>query len=113
MHDISKSRSDETRPLTGVFYTRSPARPNPLGLHPVAVREIDGTRMKIGPIEAFDGTPVVDIKVSVYACGWMTGFRILQFAIARMHVGYEALLMNDFPAQRRKLLALFRRQSCT
>jgi tRNA-Thr(GGU) m(6)t(6)A37 methyltransferase TsaA len=55
-------RSDESRPLTGVFYTRSPARPNPLGLHPVTVREIDGTRMKIGPIEAFDGTPVVDIK---------------------------------------------------
>jgi len=55
-------RSDESRPLTGVFYTRSPARPNPLGLHPVAVREIDGTRVKIGPIEAFDGTPVIDIK---------------------------------------------------
>jgi len=48
--------------LTGVFYTRSPARPNPLGLHPVTVREIDGTRLKIGPIEVFDGTPVVDIK---------------------------------------------------
>ena len=46
----------------GVFYTRSPARPNPLGLHPVTVREIDGTRVKIGPIEVFDGTPVVDIK---------------------------------------------------
>jgi tRNA-Thr(GGU) m(6)t(6)A37 methyltransferase TsaA len=55
-------RSDETRPLTGVFYTRSPARPNPLGLHLVTVREIEGTRVKIGPIEAFDGTPVVDIK---------------------------------------------------
>jgi tRNA-Thr(GGU) m(6)t(6)A37 methyltransferase TsaA len=66
-------RNDPTRPLTGVFYTRSPARPNPLGLHPVTVREIDppsrdgygatsGTRVKIGPIEAFDGTPVVDIK---------------------------------------------------
>ena len=54
--------SDESRPLTGVFYTRSPARPNPLGLHPVIVREIDGTRLKIGPIEAFDGTPVVDVK---------------------------------------------------
>jgi tRNA (Thr-GGU) A37 N-methylase len=39
-----------------------PARPNPLGLHPVTVREIDRTRLKIGPIEAFDGTPVVDIK---------------------------------------------------
>ena len=66
-------RSDESRPLTGVFYTRSPARPNPLGLHPVTVRAIDppsregysatrGIRIKIGPIEAFDGTPVVDIK---------------------------------------------------
>src|SRR6266481_508548 len=55
-------RNDPTRPLTGVFYTRSPARPNPLGLHPVTVREIDGTRVKIGPIEVFDGTPVVDIK---------------------------------------------------
>ena len=55
-------RNDPNRPLTGVFYTRSPARPNPLGLHPVTVREIDGTRIKIGPIEAFDGTPVVDIK---------------------------------------------------
>jgi len=55
-------RSDSGRPLTGVFYTRSPARPNPLGLHPVTVREIDGTRLKIGPIEVFDNTPVVDIK---------------------------------------------------
>ena len=81
-------RNDPNRPVTGVFYTRSPARPNPLGLHPVTVREIDppsrdqpssrnrGTtasrerygetggirRIKIGPIEAFDGTPVVDIK---------------------------------------------------
>ena len=55
-------RNDPNRPLTGVFYTRSPARPNPLGLHPVTVREIDGTRVKIGPIETFDGTPVVDIK---------------------------------------------------
>jgi tRNA-Thr(GGU) m(6)t(6)A37 methyltransferase TsaA len=66
-------RSDESRPLTGVFYTRSPARPNPLGLHPVTVCEIDSpsregygatgrTRVKIGPIEVFDGTPVVDIK---------------------------------------------------
>ncbi len=55
-------RGDESRPLTGVFYTRSPARPNPIGLHPVTVREIDGTRVKIGPIEAFDGTPFVDIK---------------------------------------------------
>jgi tRNA-Thr(GGU) m(6)t(6)A37 methyltransferase TsaA len=55
-------RSDRTRPLTGVFATRSPDRPNPLGLHPVTVREVDKNRLRIGPIEAIDGTPVVDIK---------------------------------------------------
>jgi tRNA-Thr(GGU) m(6)t(6)A37 methyltransferase TsaA len=57
-----RPRSDSRNPLTGVFATRSPDRPNPLGLHPVVVREIDGTRLRIGPIEAIDGTPVVDIK---------------------------------------------------
>ena len=55
-------RSDPRNPLTGVFATRSPDRPNPLGLHPVIVRAIDGNRLRIGPIEAIDGTPVVDIK---------------------------------------------------
>lgn len=55
-------RSDPRNPLTGVFATRSPDRPNPLGLHPVTVRAIDGNRLRVGPIEAIDGTPVVDIK---------------------------------------------------
>ena len=55
-------RSDRTRPLTGVFATRSPDRPNPLGLHPVTVREVEKNRLRIGPIEAIDKTPVVDIK---------------------------------------------------
>ncbi len=55
-------RDDPKTPLTGVFATRSPDRPNPLGLHPVTVRSIEGTRLRVGPIEAFDGTPVVDIK---------------------------------------------------
>ena len=55
-------RSDRRNPLTGVFATRSPDRPNPLGLHPVVIRAIDGRRLRIGPIEAIDGTPVVDIK---------------------------------------------------
>jgi len=55
-------RSDERNPLTGVFATRSPDRPNPLGLHPVTVRAIEGRRLRVGPIEAIDGTPVVDIK---------------------------------------------------
>jgi tRNA-Thr(GGU) m(6)t(6)A37 methyltransferase TsaA len=57
-----RPRSDPRNPITGVFATRSPDRPNPLGLHPVVVRSIDGTRLRIGPIEAIDGTPVVDIK---------------------------------------------------
>ena len=55
-------RNDLEAPLTGVFATRSPDRPNPLGIHRVTVREVSGTRLRIGPIEAIDGTPVVDIK---------------------------------------------------
>jgi tRNA-Thr(GGU) m(6)t(6)A37 methyltransferase TsaA len=55
-------RSNPRNPLTGVFATRSPDRPNPLGLHPVVVSAIEGNRLRIGPIEAIDGTPVVDIK---------------------------------------------------
>ena len=55
-------RSDPRRRLAGVFATRSPDRPNPLGLHRVTVREIHGSRLLVGPLEAIDGTPVVDIK---------------------------------------------------
>ena len=55
-------RGDKNRPVTGVFSTRSPDRPNPLGLHRVTVLEITGNRFKVRPIEAIDGTPVVDIK---------------------------------------------------
>ena len=55
-------RSDRSRPLTGVFATRSPDRPNPVGLHRVTLRKIVKNRLRIGPIEAIDGTPVVDIK---------------------------------------------------
>jgi tRNA-Thr(GGU) m(6)t(6)A37 methyltransferase TsaA len=49
-------------PLTGVFATRSPDRPNPVGLHPVTVLEVRGHRLRVAPIEAIDGTPIVDIK---------------------------------------------------
>jgi tRNA-Thr(GGU) m(6)t(6)A37 methyltransferase TsaA len=59
-------RDDPEVPLAGVFATRSPDRPNPLGLHRVTVREISGARLRIGPIEAIDGTPVVDIKPVLY-----------------------------------------------
>jgi tRNA-Thr(GGU) m(6)t(6)A37 methyltransferase TsaA len=55
-------RNDVHIPLAGVFATRSPDRPNPLGLHRVTVLEIVGNRLKVGPIEAIDGTPIVDIK---------------------------------------------------
>jgi tRNA-Thr(GGU) m(6)t(6)A37 methyltransferase TsaA len=55
-------RRDSRNALAGVFATRSPDRPNPLGLHPVVVRSVDGARLRVGPIEAVDGTPVVDIK---------------------------------------------------
>jgi tRNA-Thr(GGU) m(6)t(6)A37 methyltransferase TsaA len=55
-------RSDPKRQLTGVFATRSPDRPNPLGLHQVTIKAIESDRLGIGPMEAIDGTPVVDIK---------------------------------------------------
>lgn len=55
-------RSDVTRPLTGVFATRSPDRPNPVGLHRVTVVGIDGLELTVRPLEAIDGTPVVDVK---------------------------------------------------
>ncbi len=55
--------NDRNNPLTGVFATRSPDRPNPLGLHRVKVIEMNGLRLRVGPLEAIDGTPVVDIKI--------------------------------------------------
>jgi len=55
-------RGDVSNPLTGVFSTRSPDRPNPMGLHRVKVLEINQGSLHIGPIEAIDGTPVIDIK---------------------------------------------------
>lgn len=59
-------RSNPRQPLTGVFATRSPDRPNPIGLHRVTVRKIAKNRLRIGPIEAIDGTPVIDIKPVLY-----------------------------------------------
>ena len=55
-------RGDPSRPLTGVFATRSPHRPNPLGLHRVTVLEVAGPRLRVSDLEALDGTPVVDLK---------------------------------------------------
>jgi tRNA-Thr(GGU) m(6)t(6)A37 methyltransferase TsaA len=55
-------RDDPDRPVLGVFSTRSADRPNPLGLHPVSVVEVDGLRLRVDGLEALDGTPVVDVK---------------------------------------------------
>jgi tRNA-Thr(GGU) m(6)t(6)A37 methyltransferase TsaA len=57
-------RNDPSLPLLGVFATRSPDRPNPLGLHRVTIRAVDGTRLRVGPLEALDGTPVLDVKIA-------------------------------------------------
>lgn len=57
-----RPRSDKRRRLAGVFATRSPNRPNPLGIHRVTVKDVAQRRLLVGPIEAIDGTPVIDIK---------------------------------------------------
>jgi tRNA-Thr(GGU) m(6)t(6)A37 methyltransferase TsaA len=55
-------RDDPANPLQGVFNTRSPDRPNPIGLHPVTVVAIDGARVRVSELEALDGTPILDVK---------------------------------------------------
>jgi tRNA-Thr(GGU) m(6)t(6)A37 methyltransferase TsaA len=55
-------RGDESRPPAGVFATRSPHRPNPIGLHRVTVLETDGPKVKVSDLEALDGTPILDVK---------------------------------------------------
>jgi tRNA-Thr(GGU) m(6)t(6)A37 methyltransferase TsaA len=55
-------RGDSRNPLNGVFSTRSPDRPNPIGLHRVRIEAIDGTRVRVSNLEALDGTPIVDVK---------------------------------------------------
>jgi tRNA-Thr(GGU) m(6)t(6)A37 methyltransferase TsaA len=55
-------RGDAKRPLTGVFATRSPDRPNPIGLHPVAIEAVEEDTITVRDLEAIDGTPVLDVK---------------------------------------------------
>jgi tRNA-Thr(GGU) m(6)t(6)A37 methyltransferase TsaA len=59
---VTHPRDDRTRPPTGVFSTRSPDRPNPIGLHLVTIAERDGLRVRVHDLEAIDGTPIVDLK---------------------------------------------------
>ncbi len=55
-------RGDPANPLQGVFNTRSPDRPNPIGLHRVRILAIQGTRIRVNDLEALDRTPIVDVK---------------------------------------------------
>ena len=55
-------RGDRARPPEGVFSTRSPHRPNPIGLHDVEVTEVEGCRLRVRHLEALDGTPIIDLK---------------------------------------------------
>jgi L-fuculose-phosphate aldolase len=57
-----RPRGDPARPITGVFSTRSPARPNPVGIHHVRILQREGLRLRVDRLEVLDGTPVVDIK---------------------------------------------------
>ena len=55
-------RGDVSRPPEGVFSTRSPHRPNPIGLHTTTIDAIDGPRVRVRNLEALDGTPIIDLK---------------------------------------------------
>jgi tRNA-Thr(GGU) m(6)t(6)A37 methyltransferase TsaA len=55
-------RGDASRPEEGVFSTRSPHRPNPIGLHQVEIAAIAGLRVRVRSLEALDGTPIIDVK---------------------------------------------------
>jgi tRNA-Thr(GGU) m(6)t(6)A37 methyltransferase TsaA len=59
---VTRPRDDPGNPLTGVFSTRSPDRPNPIGLHRVQIAAAGGTRALVHGLEALDGTPIVDVK---------------------------------------------------
>ena len=59
---VTRPRDDPRNPLTGVFSTRSPDRPNPIGLHRVRVITVDRLRIQVDGLEALDGTPVIDVK---------------------------------------------------
>jgi tRNA-Thr(GGU) m(6)t(6)A37 methyltransferase TsaA len=55
-------RGDPSNPEQGVFTTRSPDRPNPIGLHRVEIVSIEGERMRVRNLEALDGTAILDVK---------------------------------------------------
>ncbi|HEX6602888.1 MAG TPA: tRNA (N6-threonylcarbamoyladenosine(37)-N6)-methyltransferase TrmO [Solirubrobacterales bacterium] len=66
---LTHPRDDLSRSEVGVFATRSPDRPNPIGLHRVRVVAVDGRRLRVENLEALDGTPVLDLKPVLEAVG--------------------------------------------
>ena len=60
-------RGDHANPMRGVFSTRAPVRPNPIGLHRVRIVAVDGLRLLVQPLEALNGTPVIDVKPVIRA----------------------------------------------
>jgi tRNA-Thr(GGU) m(6)t(6)A37 methyltransferase TsaA len=62
-------RGDRARPATGVFSTRAPDRPNPIGLHRAEILVVDGLRVQVRGLEAIHGTPVLDVKPVLGAVG--------------------------------------------
>ena len=65
----TRPRNDPARPMTGVFATRSPDRPNPIGLHTVTVLEAGPQTLRVAGLEAIDGTPVIDVKIALGSPG--------------------------------------------
>ncbi len=59
---LTRPRADPRNPELGVFSTRSPDRPNPIGLHRVRIVSIDGLRIRVDDLEALNGTPILDVK---------------------------------------------------
>ena len=58
----TRPRDDPDRSMISVFKTRSPDRPNPIGLHRVEIVGMEGFRLRVRGLEAINGTPVIDVK---------------------------------------------------
>jgi tRNA-Thr(GGU) m(6)t(6)A37 methyltransferase TsaA len=69
-------RRDQQNPLTGVFATHSPLRPNLIGMSLCRIRSIDGERIYLDQIDAFDNTPVIDIKCFIPTSRDLTDLRL-------------------------------------
>lgn len=69
-------RGDPNNPLTGVFATRSPVRPNLISLSTCKIISLRGGRIQVDRIDAFDGTPVIDIKPCIARTDWASDIRV-------------------------------------